>query len=60
MSEQPWLHVLYPEWVSKQGIVEQINLTDGEIVGCAPVGVDRCELGIRERARGSVKRNRGL
>ena len=50
MSEQPRLDVLGAERLAEQRIVLQKDLTDGEVVGCRPVAVDRVELRRGQRA----------
>ena len=40
MAEEARLDVLLLERLAQQGIVEQVDLTNGQIVGGAPVGVD--------------------
>ena len=54
MAEKPRLDVLGPERLAQERIVEQVDLTDREVVGRAPVGVDRIELGVRQRLVGGV------
>ena len=49
MSEQPWLDVLTLERFSQQRIVEQINLSDGKVVGSSPVRVQLIQLQSRKR-----------
>ena len=44
VAEQPRLDVLGAQGLSKQRIVEQVDLADGEIVGGSPVRVDELEL----------------
>ena len=44
MAEQARLDVIAGERAAEQGIVAQIDLADGEIVGGAPVGVHKIEL----------------
>ena len=53
VTDEARLHVLLLQRLLEQGIVEEIRLTDGEIVRCSPPRVDLAkELGI-ERAIGS-------
>src|SRR5580704_18643833 len=52
MSEKAWLDVLLLERLTQQWIVEQVNLTDRQIVGGAPVSVDERAFGFRQRASG--------
>ena len=47
MPEETRLDVLLLERLTQQGIVEQVDLTDGQIVGGAPVGVDERAFGFR-------------
>jgi hypothetical protein len=49
VAQKPRLDLLPAQAVAQQGIVEQIDLSDGEIVGRSPIGVDRLGLGGRER-----------
>jgi hypothetical protein len=44
VTEQPGLDVLGREGLAKQGVVQEIDLTDGEIVRRSPVGIDGAEL----------------
>ena len=44
VSEQPWLDVLTLKRLSQQRIVEQINLSDGKVVGSPPVRVQLVQL----------------
>jgi hypothetical protein len=44
VAEQPGLDVLAREGLPKQGIVQEIDLTDGEIVRRPPVCIDGAEL----------------
>src|ERR1700727_2071985 len=52
MPEKAWLDVLLLERLTQQRIVEQVNLTDRQIVGGAPVSVDERAFGFRQRASG--------
>src|SRR5439155_9561289 len=45
VSEQPRLHVGQLQRLAEKGIVKQIDLADGEVVGRPPVGVDELQLG---------------
>src|ERR1700733_9163406 len=49
VPEQPWLDLLCFERLSQQGVFEQVNLADTEIVGCAPITVHLVEHLWRER-----------
>jgi hypothetical protein len=40
MPKQPWLDVFRAQWFMKQGIVEQIDLTNRQIIRSAPVAVE--------------------
>ena len=49
VAEQAWLHVIERERALKQWIVFEIDLSDGEVVSCAPVGVHLCQqIGAQE------------
>ena len=50
MTEETGLHVLRAERFGQQGVVEQVDLPDREVVGRPPPGVDACHLVDRERA----------
>ena len=52
MPEEARLDVLLLERLTQQGIVEQIDLTDRQIIGGAPVSVDERAFGFRQRASG--------
>ncbi len=52
VPEQTRLDVLLFERFAQQGIVEQVDLTDGQIIGRAPVGVDERAFGFRQGACG--------
>ena len=41
MSEQPWLDVIGSQRFVQQRIAEQIDLSDREIIRCAPVAVNQ-------------------
>ncbi len=55
VAEQARLHVLGPERLAQERVVEQVDLTDREVVGGAPVGVQQLQLG-RTHA-GSISRS---
>jgi hypothetical protein len=40
VAEEPRLDVLRPERLGEQRVVHEVDLTDGQIVGGSPVGVD--------------------
>ena len=40
VAQQPRLDVFHPQRLGEQGIVEEIDLSDRQIVGGAPVGID--------------------
>ena len=52
MPEEARLDVLLLERLAQQGIVEQVDLTDRQIVGGAPIGVDERSFGFRQRGSG--------
>jgi hypothetical protein len=54
MAEQPRLDVGPFKRPLEQGIVEQINLANGEVVGSAPLRVHQLELCRRQRLRGGL------
>src|ERR1700735_2920668 len=49
VPEQPWLDLLRFERLSQQGVFEEVDLADTEIVGCAPIAVHLVEHVWRER-----------
>src|ERR1700733_2002295 len=49
VPEQPWLDLLRFERLSQQGVFEEVNLADTEIVGCAPIAVHLVEHVWRQR-----------
>ena len=54
VPEQPGLHVLWLQFLGQQRIVHQVDLADGQVVGCPPPSVDEVEFAGRERP--SVRR----
>lgn len=44
MSEQAWLDVLGSQRFTQQGVVEQINLPYGEVIGCRPIRINLLKL----------------
>ena len=50
VPQKTWLDVLLLERLAQQGIIEQVDLADGEIVGGPPVGVDERAFAFRQRA----------
>jgi hypothetical protein len=44
MAEQSGLHLLGGERLAKQWVVEQVDLTDREIVGSSPIGVEKVDF----------------
>jgi hypothetical protein len=40
MSKQSRLDMFWPQWFVKEGIVEQIDLTDRQIIRGAPVPIE--------------------
>jgi hypothetical protein len=44
MAQQARLDVLRSQRFTQQRIVEQIDLTDREVVRCAPIGIDALKL----------------
>ena len=57
VPEQARLHVLGPERLPEERVVEQVDLPDGQVVRRAPVGVEEAELLDGKGARG--RRTRG-
>lgn len=49
VSEEPGLDVVAVELGAQERVVEQVDLTDGEIVGCTPPPVDAAERLVTER-----------
>ena len=47
VTEQPRLDVLELQRLFEQGIVEQVDLSDGEIVRGAPPGIHYLQFGVR-------------
>ncbi len=56
VAEQARLHVVERERALEQRIVFEIDLSDGEVVGGAPVGVHFCQLIGAQGALGSLFR----
>ncbi len=52
MTEQPGLDVFGSQGGGEQGVVHEVDLSDGEVVGGAPVGVERLEFVVGEIGRG--------
>ncbi len=44
VPEQPRLDVLRAKRLAQQGIVHQVDLADGQVVGCPPVPIDESQL----------------
>ena len=58
VAEQAGLHVLEGEGLVEQGVGEQVDLPDREVVGGAPPGVDELEVGVGRRpGRGDGRRH---
>ena len=55
VAEQPRLDVLGAQRLAQQGVVEQVDLTDGEIVRGAPPRVEQIELACGERTGGGPR-----
>ncbi len=51
VAEQPRLDMLSPERLLQERVVEEVDLSDREVIGGPPVGVNRAELLGRERGR---------
>jgi hypothetical protein len=47
MPEQSRLDVLRLQWLTQKRIVEQIDLSHGEVVGRTPIRVDKTKLLVR-------------
>ena len=54
MSEQPRLYVLDRKRLTQQGIVEQIDLSDRQIVRRPPIGIQRAQFLTGERLAGHL------
>ena len=48
VAQKSWLDVLGPQRLAKQGIVEQVDLPDRQVVGGSPVRVELSELLVGE------------
>ena len=44
VAEQPRLDVPRLQWLAQQGVVEEVDLSYGEVVRRAPVGIDQAQL----------------
>src|SRR5580704_12641864 len=51
VPKQPWFDLLCLERLSQQGILEEVDLTDAEIIRGSPVAVDLVEHVWRQRPR---------
>jgi hypothetical protein len=60
VAEQARLDVLGREPFLQERVVEEVDLPHGEVVGCAPVGVDQLELLVGERRLGRGGGHLGL
>ena len=49
VTEQPGLDVLFGQWLLEQRVRVKIDLPDGQIVRCPPIGVRKGKLGLRQR-----------
>ena len=50
MAQQARFHMFVREWLREKWVVEQVDLADRQVVGGAPIRVDRLELAGGERA----------
>ena len=48
-AEEAGLDVVKGEGLAEEGVVEEVDLADGEVVGCAPVGIHLVEQVRRKR-----------
>jgi hypothetical protein len=44
VAEQPRLDVLDAQWLAQQRIVEQVDLSDRQVVGTPPPGIEEVQL----------------
>ena len=58
VAEQARLHVLRLQRLPQQRVVEQVDLSDGEVVGGAPVGIDQAELPIAQSRHPGARKGR--
>src|SRR3569623_3314 len=49
VTKKPRFNMLDSKWNLQQRIVEQVDLTDGKIVGCPPPCIDETKLVVRQR-----------
>src|SRR5579862_5921493 len=48
MAEKPRLDVVGFQGFFEKGVVDEVDLSDGEIIGRTPVGVDEYQLAVRD------------
>src|SRR5690606_13045506 len=48
VTQQTGLHVLRPEGFAKERVVQQVDLTDGQVVRGPPPGIDEAKLFVGE------------
>ncbi len=51
VAQEARLHMLERKWLTQQGVIEKIDLADGEVVGSPPIGIDLAKLVRPERPR---------
>jgi hypothetical protein len=44
VAEQPGLDVLRSQWFAEQRVVEQVDLTDRQVIRSPPIGIDPAEV----------------
>src|SRR5262245_38901637 len=54
VAEQAWLDMLWAQWLAQQRVVLQVDLSDGQVVGSAPVAVHLLKLCCRKWPRGGA------
>src|SRR5437763_9314161 len=54
VTEQPRLDVLRPQRSAEQRIVQQVDLPNRQVVGCAPPAIERLDLPIRQCCGGRL------
>jgi hypothetical protein len=60
VAEQPRLDVLLAQRLAQQRVVEQVDLSDGQVIGGTPVGVDQVKVATGKRPRLAIGHCRPL
>jgi hypothetical protein len=47
--------MLGPEWLGKEWVVHQVDLTDRTVIGSPPVSVESLQLAVLERSSGHAE-----